>query len=153
MKIAVTEHFRCPIDTLFSYIAEPEKQKLWIKGLLLNESTSPGKEGAGSTFRLLIQEGRKAAEYQGEVTAYERPRRVEIRFWGGNFPKALSMRVDYRLSEEAGGTRLDYVGTCEGKIGFFWRLMMGLFKVFGRMQLRGFLRTLRGLVEAPAKAA
>jgi uncharacterized protein YndB with AHSA1/START domain len=153
MNIAVTEHFRCPIDTLFSHIAEPEKQKLWMKGLLLNESTSPGRDGAGSTFRMVIQEGRKAAEYQGEVTAYERPRRLEVRIRGGNLPKGLSMRADYRLSEADGGTRLDYVCACEGKMGFFLRLLMRLFKVFGRMQLRRFLRTLRGLVEAPAKAA
>ena len=153
MNIAVTEHFRCPIDTLFSYIAEPEKQKLWMKGLLLNESTSPGKEGVGSTFRMVIQEGRKAAEYQGEVTAYERPRRLEVRIRGGNLPKGLTMRGDYRLSEEAGGTRLDHVAACEGEVGFFLRLLMGLFKIFGRMQMRSFMRTLRRLVEAPAQAA
>jgi hypothetical protein len=65
----------------------------------------------------------------------------------------MTMRVDYRLREEADGTRLDYASTAEGKIGLFWRMLMGLLKVFGRMQLRGFLRRLRELVEAPAQAA
>ena len=68
-------------------------------------------------------------------------------------PKGMTMRVDYRLREVAGGTRLDYTSTAEGKVGLFWRVLMGLFKIFGRMQLRGFLSRLRELVESPAKAA
>jgi uncharacterized protein YndB with AHSA1/START domain len=154
MRIVETAVFNCPRERLWSYIEEPEKQKLWLKGVLSNESTSPDISGVGSTFLLKIQEGRRVATYEGEVTEHDRPRRLEIRMWGGNFPKGMVMRVDYQLTEIEGGTRLDYTGTVEGKRpGFLMRLMMPLFKLFGRMQLRSFLRTLKQLVEAPAVAA
>ncbi len=153
MQIQETAYFACSRERLFSHIEEPEKQKVWMKGLLSNEPTIPGSRGLGSTFRMVILEGRKAAEYVGEVTAYDRPSRIEVRVWGGGLPKGVSMRADYRLSEERGLTRLDYTCTAEGKIGLFMRLMFGLIKVFARRQLRGFLRTLKGLVEAPSQEA
>ena len=153
MKIQETVYFHCTRETLFSYIEDPEKQKLWMKGLLSNESTSPGRKGAGSTFRMVIKEGRKTPSYDGEVTAHDWPSRIEVRIWGGGLPAGMFMRADYRLSEEGGRTRLDYTATAEGKIGFFLRLMFPLFKIFGRMQLRGFLKTLKGLVEAPTREA
>jgi hypothetical protein len=150
MRIQTTALFTCPADRLFSYIEEPDKQKTWMKGLLANESTSPGARGVGSTFRMKIQEGRKAADYDGEVTAYERPHRLEVLFWGGNFPAGCKVRVDYRLSPVGEQTRLDYVASMEGKkFGLFWRLLMPLIAVFGRRQLRRFLRTLKQHVEAP----
>ncbi len=153
MNIQETAYFHCTRELLFSYIEEPEKQKLWMKGLLSNETTSPGHKGVGSTFRMVIQEGRKPASYDGEVTAYDKPSHIEVRFWGGCLPAGMVMRADYRLSEEGGRTRLDYTATAEGKVGFFMRLLMGVFKIFGRRQLRGFLKTLKGLVEAPAREA
>ena len=59
MQIAVTELFTCTPETLWEHITEPEKQKLWMKGLLSNEQTSPAPVGVGSTFRMVIKEGRK----------------------------------------------------------------------------------------------
>lgn len=154
MLIKETALFRCPIERLWDHIEQPEKQKLWMKGLLSNESTSPAKERVGATFRMVIHEGRKAATYDGEVTAHEKPYRLEVIFWGGNLPPGSRMRVDYRLHETTGQTRLDYVATLEGaKFGLFLRLLFPLFKLFGRMQLRRFFRTLRQLVETPALAA
>ena len=153
MNIQETMYFRCTRELLFSYIEEPEKQKLWMKGLLSNETTSPGRKGAGTKFRMVIQEGRKPVSYDGEVTAHDWPSRIEVRIWGGALPAGMAMRADYRLSEEEGRTRLDYTARAEGKIGFFMRMMFGVFKVFGRMQLRRFLKTLKGLVEAPTREA
>src|SRR4051812_18895457 len=99
MRVEATEHFRCPIERLWGYITEPEKQKLWMKGLLSNETTSGGRRGAGSTFRMVIQEGRKPASYDGLVTVSEEPSRLEVLLRGGNFPAGAALRVDYRLSE------------------------------------------------------
>jgi hypothetical protein len=66
----------------------------------------------------------------------------------------MIIRVDYQLTEVGAQTRLDYTSTVEGKRqGFLMRMLFVLFKVFGRMQLRGFLRKLKALVEAPSAAA
>ena len=154
MQIKVTERFACTPETLWAAISEPEKQKLWMKGLLSNEQTSPGPTAVGSTFRMVIKEGRKAAEYQGEMTAYDRPRRLEIVMGGGNFPKGMTVRVDYRLTPEGDRTRLDYACTAEmAKVGLFMKLMFLVFRLFCKMQLRGFMRALRKLVETPARKA
>jgi uncharacterized protein YndB with AHSA1/START domain len=154
MRIETTAQFTCPIERLFSWIEEPDKQKTWMKGLLANESTSPGPRGVGSTFRMKIKEGGKVAEYDGEVTVYDPPHRLEVIFWGGNFPAGCKVRVDYQLNQVGEQTHLAYRCAMEGKkFGLFWRMMMVLAQVFGKMQLRSFLRTLKQQVEAPARAA
>ena len=154
MRIAVTELFTCAPETLWAHIEEPEKQKLWMKGLLANEPTSPGPRGVGSTFRMLIQEGRKPAEYQGEVTAYDKPHRMEVVLGGGCLPKTMQMRVEYRLTQQGPQTRLDYVCNAEmPKAGLLMKLMSVFIRLFGKMQLRGFMRALRKQVEKPTRAA
>jgi hypothetical protein len=154
MRIATTTLFNCARERLWPFLVEPELQKQWMKGLLENVPTSEGPQRPGSTFRMKIQEGRKAADYRGEVLAHDPPAHLAIRFWGGCFPQGLVMRVDYRLSAQDGQTRLDYAAEPEaGRLGLFLRLMMPLFQLFGKMQLRGFLKTLKRLAEAPAQAA
>ena len=154
MRIAVVELFTCTPETLWAHIEEPEKQKLWMKGLLANEPTSPGPRGVGSTFRMVIKEGRKSAEYQGEVTAYDKPRLMEVTIVGGNLPKGMKMRAEYRLTQQGPQTRLDYTCNAEmAKAGLFVKMMFVVFRLFGKMQLRSFMRTLRKLVEAPTTAA
>jgi uncharacterized protein YndB with AHSA1/START domain len=154
MNIVHTETFHCPIDVLWRHIEDPELQKKWMKGLLENRLTSAGGPGVGSTFTMKIQEGRKPADYQGEMTAYEPPRHLGIRFWGGGFPAGMVVKVDYRLSAVEGGTRLDYACATEGRCLPWWlRLLRPLLAAFCKMQLRGFLKALRKLVEAPPAAA
>jgi carbon monoxide dehydrogenase subunit G len=143
----------CSPGHLWPFLHEPEKQKLWMKGLQANVATNDVK-GVGHTFRMTIKEGRRTGDYDGEVTAYDEPRHLAVRFWGGGFPKGAVMNVDYRLTAVTGQTKLDYVARMEGaKFGFFLRLLMPLFKLFGRMQLRRFFKKLKQLAEAPAQAA
>jgi hypothetical protein len=152
MRIIHTTWFNCPAARLWPFLDEPERQKLWLKGLLSNELTSEGPVRPGSTFRMCIQEGRKVGTYDGEITAHEPPRHLGLRFWGGALPAGLTMQVDYRLSEEGGRTRLDYEANMEGRCGFFLRLLLPLVKVFSKMQLRSFLKTLKRLAEAPERS-
>ncbi|MFO0880998.1 MAG: SRPBCC family protein [Gemmataceae bacterium] len=154
MVIQETVVFRCSPETLWQHIEDPEKQKLWMKGLVSNETTTPGTREAGSRFRMVIREGRKDAVYDGEVLVRDRPHRLEVRLTGGNFSKNMAMRVDYRLTDLHTETRLDYTATLEcEKPGFFLRLMLKMASVFGRMQLRSFFKTLRTLVESAHQAA
>lgn len=152
MQIKETAYFKCSRETLFRHLEDPEKQKQWMKGLQSNEPTSLGPQRVGSTFRMVIREGAKDATYDGEVTAFDRPERLEVRFWGGTFPKDTAVRADYRLTEQPGRTRLDYTCTMEGKVGVFLRVLFYLIQIFARYQLRGFFKNLRALVEADPKA-
>ena len=151
MAITYTTEFECPPAHLWTFLHEPEKQKLWMKGLVENNSTSEGPTKVGSTFHMKIKEGGKVADYNGEVTGYDPPRHLGIRIWGGGLPGGCKIHANYRLTDLGGRTRLDYVCDMEmEKIGFFMRLMMPLFMLFGKMQLRGFMKTLKRLAEAPA---
>jgi hypothetical protein len=151
MNINHTAWFDCPALRLWPFLDEPERQKLWLKGLLSNELTSAGPVRAGSTFHMRIKEGRKVGEYDGEITAHEPPRHLGLRFWGGGL-KGLVMQVDYRLSEEGGRTRLDYAAKFEGRCGLLLRLLLPLLRLFGKMQLRSFFKTLKRLAEAPERS-
>src|SRR5262249_28436126 len=106
MQVQYTTEIACAPEHLWTFIYEPEKQKLWMKGLLENRSTSEGPPRPGSTFHMRIKEGASVGEYDGEVLTYDPPRQLVVRFWGGNFPKGMEMRVDYRLTEQGGKTRL-----------------------------------------------
>jgi hypothetical protein len=151
MRIERVVKINCTPEHLWPFLDEPDKQKLWMKGLLENRRIDPGPPRAGSKFKMKIKEGGKVGDYDGEVTAYDRPRHLGVRFWGGGFPAGMVMLCDYRLSAENGGTQMEYVAQSEGwRPGLFLRLLMPLFMLFTKMQLRGFLKTLKRLAEAPA---
>jgi uncharacterized protein YndB with AHSA1/START domain len=151
MRVTYTNEFRCSANHLWRFLDEPELQKRWMKGVLDNQPTSEGPPGVGSTFRMKIQEGRKAADYDGKITAYDRPRHLAVDLSGGNFPAGMVVHVDYRLSEENGSTSLDYVAemTSCSRMPWYMRLLMPLGKVFMKLQLRSFMKTLKRLAESP----
>jgi hypothetical protein len=60
------------------------------------------------------------------------------------------MNLEYRLTDLAGRTRLDYLCSFEPK-KFFMKLLMGLVAPFMRKQLTSFMGTLKQLAEAEAK--
>ncbi len=150
METTYTTLIDCPPETLWTWIEEPDKQKQWMKGLLENVDTSDGPTRVGSTFRMTIQEGRRVAEYDGEIINYDPYRRLGVRFWGATL-QGVEMTADYRLQNLGTRTRLDYTATADtSNASFFMRLMMPLFKLFSAAQLRGFMKTLKHLAEAEA---
>jgi len=152
MRVTFAQDFVCPPDRLWHCIEDPELQKQWMKGMLDNQQTSAGPKGVGSTFRMKIQEGGKVADYDGKVTAYDRPRHMAVELCGGNFPAGMVVNVDYRLTEQNGGTHLDYIAAMgQGcKLPWWMRLMMPIGKIFMKMQLRGFMKSLKRLAENPS---
>jgi carbon monoxide dehydrogenase subunit G len=154
MRFTYSNDFACSQERLWRFLEEPELQKQWMKGVLENQPTSEGPRGVGSTFRMKIQEGRKVADYDGKVTAYDKPRQLAVDLSGGNFPAGMVVRVDYQLTPNQGGTHLDYVAemVMGCKPPWWMRLMMPLGKIFMRLQLRGFMKTLKRLAESPEVA-
>jgi uncharacterized protein YndB with AHSA1/START domain len=151
MRVCYTNEIACSPDHLWKFLEEPDLQKQWMKGLLDNQRTTDGPPGIGSTFRMKIQEGGKPADYDGTITAYDKPKHMAVDLTGGNFPCGMIVRVDYQLSEQNGGTRLEYVAEMAGSKPPWWiRLMLPLGKVFMKLQLRGFMKKLKSLAEAPA---
>lgn len=152
MHIEYRCEIRCTPRQLWPFLGEAEKQKLWLTTLLEMVPTSPLRQVAGATFDMRVREGRRIASYEGRIDAYEPPRHLGVSFWGGFFPPGMVMRVDYRLADLDGKTRLEYyaeINTEElrGPI----RLAIPVARVFSFFQLRYFMRNLKRLAEATAR--
>lgn len=143
----------CTPGQLWPWLEEPDRQKQWMKGLLDHVRTSEKPLGVGSTFRLTIQEGRRAAVYEGEITNYDPHRRLSVKLWGEAL-RGVEVYTDYQLQDLGGRTRLDYVSRTDASgAGFFTKRLLPLFKVFGAASLRRFMKTLQHLAEAEAAQA
>ena len=106
MKNVCKIEINAPIRKVFDLINDPEKHKLWLDGLeeTIREPGYDPKNPLGSTFKQKIREGRKVEVYDGEVTAFERPRHLGVRV----FNEAFSVQVDYRLRSVKKKTNLDF---------------------------------------------
>ncbi len=143
----------CTPEQLWPWLEEPDKQKQWMKGLLENVSTSEGPTRVGSTFRMTIQEGRRVAEYEGEITNYDLHHRLSVKMWGKAL-RGVEIYVDHQLQDLGGRTRLDYISSADASgAGFFMKLMLRLYKIFGMAQLKRFMKTLKHLAETEAVQA
>ena len=105
MEITESIDIEAPPSRVFKLIEDPQSAKLWMRGLEEVRITHrPANGRVGTRFVQRIKEGRRRAEYQGEVTAHEKPRHFAVRIGAERF----GFDIDYRLSEAQGGTRLHY---------------------------------------------
>ncbi len=106
MKVTYQLDIAAPISRVFNPVDEDKDLKRWMDGL--EETIYPSgydrTNPVGTKFKQRIREGGRIAEYDGEVTAYQKAKRLGIRI--GN--RQFTMQVGYRFSETATGTRLDY---------------------------------------------
>jgi len=147
MRFEHSMEVACSPEHLWLYLEEPEKQKLWMKGVLSNEPAEAGPTRVGSRSIMKIKEGGKVGSYHIEVTRYEPYQRMGVKMWGGSFGD-MEAFVDYTLTDLKGRTRLDYLFSAEPK-SFFMKLMGALFQWFSVMQIKSFFKTLKSLAEAP----
>ena len=134
-----------PIERVWALIDDAENLKRWMEGLV--ETTYPDgfdrSRAVGTRFVQLIREGGRIAEYAGEIVAYDPPAHLGITV--GN--SVFRMRVDYRLAEVPGGTRMDYSALMVDA-GRIVRFMSRLFGWLTRRILRKQMARLRAMAEA-----
>jgi uncharacterized protein YndB with AHSA1/START domain len=136
-----------PIGKVFPLVEDPERIKLWMKGL--EETvyvTARNRENpVGTRFKQRIREGRRVAEYEGEVTAYEKPTHLAVRIGNEKF----AFDVDYRLTDLGGRTRLDYTaeGSTPGGLAAAGNVVFGW--LAGRIA-RKQMKRLKAIAESPA---
>jgi uncharacterized protein YndB with AHSA1/START domain len=145
MRYTYTQDIRAPIETVFDLIHNPEKHKLWLQGV--EETRYIGAydpaNPVGATFKQKIREGGRVKEYDGEVTAFAKPKHLAIRLFSPQF----SVDVDYRLTPQDDGTRLDYAAdvSCHH---WMVRFMVRLFAFFMRGIVKKQMLKLKELAEA-----
>ena len=89
--VAFERTFSCAPGQLWPYLEEPQKIVQWMKGVVEDRPTSPGPTRVGSTFLMRIREGRKVNDYQGRVTAFDKPKHMAIVMWGGCLPQGTEI--------------------------------------------------------------
>lgn len=104
-KVVYTIEVNAPIEKVFDAVSDADKQKIWMEGLEETIYPSP-LEGnpVGKPFKQRIREGGRVNEYDGEVTAYDKPNHLGVRVSN----KQFAVQVDYRFTPTGSGTRLDY---------------------------------------------
>jgi uncharacterized protein YndB with AHSA1/START domain len=145
-----TQVINAPVETVFHLITDPEQHKRWLRGV--EETRYAGdydpSNPVGARFKQRIREGGRVQEYDGEVTAFAPSKHLAIRLTGAQF----FVDVDYRLTPEGGGTRLDYAAdvTCGS---WFFRLMARAFGFMMRGMLRKQMTKLKEIAEAEGASA
>lgn len=104
--ITRTVQINAPIEEAFDCVNNPAKTMIWAEGVEQIIPLEPYDlaNPVGSRFKQVIREGGRAAEYVGEIIAYDKPHHLGITL--GN--AAFTMEVHYRFSAAGSGTRLDY---------------------------------------------
>lgn len=151
METKLSVDVACRPETLWAYISDPERQKLWLKGVVENRKTSEGPERAGSTFLMKVKEGRKVVDYAGEIKAFDEPTYLAVSMVGGCFKPDQEMLVEYRLTPSEAGTRLDYCCSIE-MTGVVMKLFSPLFCLLGKFMVKGMFKKLKSLAEADGAA-
>jgi carbon monoxide dehydrogenase subunit G len=144
MQYLYTLDINAPAERVFEWIHDPEKHKLWLPGVEETRYVGPydPDNPVGAKFKQKIREGGRVKEYDGEVTAFARPKHLAVRLFGPQF----SVTADYLLTPLAGGTRLDYTADFSGG-SWFCRLMVRVFGFFVRGMLRRQMAKLKQLAE------
>jgi carbon monoxide dehydrogenase subunit G len=136
MKSVYSLDINAPPEKVFDLIHDPDKHVLWLQGVEETRHIEPydPSNPVGARFKQRIREGGRVKEYEGEVTAFDRPQHLGIRLFSPQF----SVQVDYRLTPEGAGTHLDYSAdvTCHSRfVGIIARLFGFLMRGILRKQL------------------
>jgi uncharacterized protein YndB with AHSA1/START domain len=116
-----TTKINAPISKVFEYLSDPDKQKLWMDGLVRTGHASPWNPTIGTHFTQHLLKGHKktAYEFQGEIVEYRKPNLYAIRIVGNDF----TANIRYRLQEIDGQTQLDSEALIEFKGNFIARFL------------------------------
>jgi len=123
MKTIESVRINAPIHKAFDYISVPEKQKLWMDGLVHTEYTSQWDERnpVGSQFKQHLLKGHKKTtyEFQGEIMEYKKPNLYAVRITGNDF----MAEIKYNLVDMDGQTQLNFETVMEFKGSLFARFI------------------------------
>ncbi len=148
MEVFYKQEIAAPVETVFEFLDDDEKRKLWMEGLeqISYPDGQPAGDPVGTRFREVLREGGRSVEYEGEVLGYEKPRHLSVQIFR---EKCFTVTVDYRLQPTEAGTLLEY--ECRLAFGnIFYRVMGYLFGWLTKRILKKQMAKLKELAEAEA---
>lgn len=99
----VSIHLNRPVEQVFAFLIDPGNLRAWQSNLIESEQLTEKPLRVGTRFREVRRMGRRASEYQAEITEFETNKRFATRTL--STPQAS---VSYILEPENNGTRLSY---------------------------------------------
>ena len=93
MKTKRTVSINAPVARVFDHISDPEKQKLWMDGLIRTEYTGntdqTNQVGARFTQHLIKGHKKTVYEFRGEVLEYDKPKLYSYKLEGQDFTASI----------------------------------------------------------------
>lgn len=151
MKLEHTLEIQASPEIVWSWLADPEKQRQWMTGFVSNKVVEGDGASAGSVFEMEVKEGRSITTYRGTLHTFDPPREMGIHLVGGCLDPNQLMEVRYLLEPVGSGTRLSYA--TEGEMKGCMVTMFGwLFRLMGKRFVKKMFDRLKAGAEAEARA-
>jgi uncharacterized membrane protein len=132
-----------PVEEVFAFTTDPNKDALWQSTTLETEQTSEGAVDVGTTLRSTAKFLGRRIETTMEVTENEPPRRQCVRVTSGPIPGVGCYLFE---SDEGGSTH--FTQTFEFEVGGFFKLAEPLVGRAIRRQTEADMATLKDMLEA-----
>lgn len=143
-KLEYSAVINAPVEMVFDFMNNPEKELLWRPELIEVEQTSEGPINVGTTFREVMKfMGRKLVTTV-EITEYVPNKVSSIKTTSGPIP--FELRGIFEPVE--GGTRVTM--QIEGKIGGFFKVAESVVMKLAKKQMVEQFETLKKLLEDQA---
>jgi uncharacterized membrane protein len=135
-----------PVEEVFAYLADIEKQPEWVSSLLESTKSSDEPTGEGTKYRQKAKILGRRFESTNEVTAYEPPHVYEFQATSG----PMHVRIRFTLTSEGQETRV--LEVAEGESGGFFKLADPIIARTMKKQLQADLETLKTMLEGGVTA-
>jgi Polyketide cyclase / dehydrase and lipid transport len=140
---------QAPVETVFSYLDDQEKQKKWISGLESTEYLSPVNptNPVGTKFKQRLSEGGRIQEYEGQVIEYKKNNLLGIQLQHPAFLIGVIYRLEALTDKSC---RLHLTEKIEAKT-LFGRFMNILFGRIIKRTLKKQMTLLKDIAEGSSR--
>ena len=143
--VRVEEHVTInrPIDEVFAYASDIERQPEWVSPLTDSRKSSSGPTSVGTTYLQTAKFLGRRMEMECEITGYEPPRVYAFRAKSG----PLHMEMQFTLTSEGPDTT-EITQVAEGESGGLLKLADPILARTMKKQFEADLETLKTILES-----
>lgn len=120
MRVDLAIDIKSDVETVFSWLAEPEKAMRWQTSVAGGEIIEKKPGMVGTTFRERVEDGEGGMDMEGSITAFEPNHRIAFYL----VSRVNEVSVDYRVEPVGDMSRVSYTAQVHWK---FPVNVMGLF--------------------------
>jgi len=142
---------KSPPETVWPFVEDPERMKLWNPKIQTVTPISWGDRDIGFRYRITYVMGKKENDFLAEIVEYRKPEKLVIRLTEGRLPWGGYVSEAYELSRTKDGTLLEQsIEIPNSGINIFLRWLIAFIVRFGSPTGKKYLERLKELAEAPS---